>query len=72
MTVKEILTEYLKSNGFDGLCGFDCGCPLDDLIPCSDASDLCVPGYKTPCDCGGGCEYHISETKEKQEEKDDS
>ena len=40
MTAKEIIEEYLKSHGFDGLCHprTECGCGLDDLIgPCEGA-----------------------------------
>lgn len=47
-TVKEILIEYLKAGGFDGLaCAeFECGCFLDDLIPCGDFCGDCRPGRK--------------------------
>ena len=51
MTVKEIVIEYLKANGYDGLCGEECGCAIDDLVPCdSDPSD-CKPGYIHYSDC---------------------
>ena len=33
MNVKEIVKKYLDENGFDGLCGFHCGCEKDDLAP---------------------------------------
>ena len=46
MTVKEIVKKYLEDNGYDGLCTFDCGCPIDDLIPCGDCFESCVPGHK--------------------------
>ena len=72
MTVREIIEKYLKENEFDGLCGDDCGCPIDDLMPCMcDSMDSCVPGYKVPCDCGGGCDYHISESKDQKEEEEE-
>jgi hypothetical protein len=50
MTVKEIALEWLKANGFTGLCCQDCGCGIDDLMPCVE-SDIgeCVPAHK--CDC---------------------
>lgn len=69
MTVKEMIEKYLRDNGFDGLCNDDCGCPLDDLMPCCDSIEGCVPGYKVPCDCGEGCDYHISESKDHKEEQ---
>lgn len=36
ITVKTILEYHLKSIGADGLCnpGEECGCGLDDLMPC--------------------------------------
>ncbi len=46
MTVEEIVIEYLKANGFDGLYNDDCGCFLDDLIPCSECCSNCQPGYR--------------------------
>lgn len=48
MTCKEIIEQYLKEKGFDGLCGDDCGCGIDDLMPCFDAWTECVPGFKGP------------------------
>lgn len=45
-TVKEIIAEYLTVNEFDGLCCDECGCQLSDLIPCGQACDRCVPGYR--------------------------
>lgn len=51
MNVKEIVAEYLKTNGFDGLHAEDqCGCRLDDLIPCDDACGSCTAGYLLPGD----------------------
>ena len=45
MNVKEIVHEYLRVNGYDGLCSDDCGCGLDDLAPCEQCFDACVPAY---------------------------
>jgi len=54
MTVKEIIKKHLIDNGYDGLYdsqqGCDCGCMIDDLIPCDGPSDHCYPGYKIDCD----------------------
>jgi hypothetical protein len=64
LNVAEIVSGYLVKNGFDGLVGDECGCALDDLIAC-DSEDVlnCSPGYKIPCTCGEGCEWHISINK---------
>jgi hypothetical protein len=43
-TVKQILIEYLKSKGYDGLYFEDCGCKLDCLIPCCEYFAQCKPG----------------------------
>lgn len=63
MTVKEIMREWLKSNGYDGLCspGY-CGCDLDDLMACcSESVTMCEPAYKRHCDrCAYGPNYYKS------------
>lgn len=49
MTVKEIVFDYLATRGYGGLCNDDCGCPIDDLMPCcSNGCAGCVPGYRQP------------------------
>ena len=58
MTVKEILADWLKSHNWDGLAGDECGCELNDLMPC-DSPDQCVPGIRGPCDCGESHDWHI-------------
>lgn len=64
-TVGEILREYLKANGYEGLAGEECSCEIDNLCPYECADVLgCVPGHKVPCDCGEGCEWHIGIKKE--------
>ena len=49
MTVKQIVEERLRKDGFDGLCGGracdGCGCILDDLFPCGQDFSECVPGH---------------------------
>lgn len=62
--VKEILVEWLRSHGFDGLFfEGECACTVDDLAPCDSCFGDCVPGYCTPCNCGEGCAFHISRDK---------
>ena len=42
-----MIIKYLKENDYDGLCGDECGCELDDMFPCYEANVLdCQPGYK--------------------------
>lgn len=63
MTIKEIVTKYLKDNGFDGLFNEgQCGCELSDLMPCDEPQPDCAPGFKLPCpeDCGDH-DWHIGE-----------
>jgi len=56
MTAKEIIIKYLTDNGYDGLYNNDddCGCGIDDLLPCGASPDDCKPAYKCKCDlhCG--------------------
>ena len=51
MTVKEIVTEYLKAHGYDGLYTLGCACLTGELFVGCDGSDVCRPGYAQPCDC---------------------
>lgn len=46
MTVREIITAYLREHGYDGLCNDDCGCGIDDLAPCGGDYGRCVPAHK--------------------------
>jgi hypothetical protein len=62
MTVKDIVVLHLKANGFDGLTESvgDCACEVGDLMPCnSEGIDYCQPGYRVPCECGEGHQFHI-------------
>jgi len=65
ITVLDIVKQYLIANGYDGLYNEDCGCVVDDLIPCGDCFDNCIPGYKWDhCGCGCGCTEHIGPKEE--------
>ena len=47
MNVTEIVLEYLKREGYDGLCKDECGCTVDDFMPCGgEYIDDCEPAYK--------------------------
>lgn len=47
MNVKEILLNWLLSNGYDGFYNDDleCGCHISDLIRCGACMAECIPGY---------------------------
>ncbi len=69
MDIRQIVEKYLRKNKFDGLfSGWDCGCKIDDLMPCGEAPPECEPGYKMPCgnSCmlDGNCDWHIGLNKE--------
>ena len=49
LTISKIVHEYLKDNGYDGLCCEECGCGLDDLMPCDGDCINCVPAYINYC-----------------------
>jgi hypothetical protein len=60
-----IIKSYLISHEYDGLVSIDndCGCTLDDLMPCGgkDVMD-CIAGYWVKgCQplCGEGCDFHV-------------
>lgn len=48
MDLIEIVTEWLKEKGYDGLYDedYECGCILSDLMPCDEPRMRCCPGYK--------------------------
>jgi hypothetical protein len=74
MNGREIVEKYLRENGYDGLCGDECGCLVDDLMPCGETLEWCEPGYKVPCDedncpVDGKCDWHVSPTREEKSEK---
>ncbi len=63
--VAEMVSEWLRTNGYDGLCNPDaeCGCGLDDLVPCSYMDERrCVCAYEIQDKEGrpGDCLYCTS------------
>ena len=53
--VSQIVSDYLRENGFDGLYNAgECACKIDDLGPCDCSIMNCEPGYLQPCppECG--------------------
>lgn len=71
MNVRQIVEQWLRANGYDGLSGLDCCCEVNDLMPCGEYVDGCEAGYKVPCpgaeDCAadGDCPWHINTSKPK-------
>ena len=69
MEIRQIVEQWLRANGYDGLTTVDCGCVVDDLMPCGEYVADCEAGYKVPClgggDCpaDGDCPWHISTSK---------
>lgn len=59
MTICEILKKWLKENGYDGLYWDGCGCAIGDLMPCGEPNEDCSAGIFQPCNCGGGCDFHL-------------
>lgn len=47
--VRGIVIDFLKANGYDGLCGCECGCGSDDLMPCGGNWSDCAPGHEWRC-----------------------
>lgn len=64
MIAKEIVKNYLKRNGYDGLAGDECGCERSDLMPCGEFGANCEAGHKVKCDCDcGECELAVRGSK---------
>ena len=72
MEVCEIVEEYLRKNKCDGLWNpeTECGCEVDDLAPCGEGYFNCVAGYRQPCDCGEGCDFHTGPPIDENEEEE--
>ena len=54
-TAKEIVIDYLKANGYDGLYSTsrfcdECVCLLADFEPCGEVLEDCAPGYRNDCE----------------------
>jgi hypothetical protein len=62
MNCIEIVKQYLKEHGYDGLCDIFCGCAIGDLTPCGNISNDCKPGYKVLCvNCKEKCSEYPDE-----------
>lgn len=59
-TLKDMVQKWLELNDeYNGLCSNECGCEVEDLMPCSEQGILdCVLGHKQHCkDCVSRCEH---------------
>ncbi len=47
-TVRDIVTEYLRANGYDGLCNahYECECSIGILFACGEYDKRCTAGHK--------------------------
>ena len=71
MTVREIIVEYLKAHGCDGLAGEDCGCGIGDIAPCGlscNSLDCVLAKYRKCNDCEFKWVYYIMFPDEMPEE----
>jgi hypothetical protein len=66
MTIKDIVKEWLDKHGYDGLYTIECGCFLDDLMPC-DTPDRCKPGVRRKGEFPYEDELWIGPPKEENE-----
>jgi hypothetical protein len=48
ITVRDIVIEYLQKNNYEGIYNeeIECGCFIDDLVPCGGSCCECSPGVK--------------------------
>ena len=64
MDCLKIVKNYLISNGFDGLqAEAECGCEIDDLVPCGNDFSQCTPGYKVSPPDDGDFDFYICGSK---------
>jgi hypothetical protein len=50
MDVRAIVKQYMENNGYTALCNDECGCSLDDFMPCDcDCIADCEVGYANHC-----------------------
>lgn len=73
MILKELVADWLKTHGYDGLYheNPECACLCEELMPCDEPGTSCRPGIKVPCDgslenCP--CPWHIEAREELKEE----
>ena len=69
MIVKEMVVEWLKAHGYDGLWHDQgCGCVIEDLMPCCSDTSMCEAGYRLPGD--DDSPYYVGPVKPQEEVAD--
>ena len=55
--VQNIILEYIKKNGYIGLCNDECGCGcgLEDFMPCGEDCSQCEPALHKKWDEDEDC-----------------
>ena len=72
MTVEKILREWLVAHRCDGLCGYDeCGCGIDDFMPCGCSGLDCVAAKSGPVPDGEDADTWFYPYEEASEEEAD-
>lgn len=74
ITVLDILDQYLRANGYDGLVNPDaeCGCRLGDLRPCASDFSGCEPAYRREHEDGWRmCRRKADAEASKEDNQDD-
>lgn len=63
--VEQIISDYLKANGYDGLVceGEKCGCQLGDLAPCGEMRLDCAAAHKVQQPDGAEYDFMMYEGK---------
>lgn len=66
LNVVDIVKKYLIDNGYDGLWNpeYECGCELNELMPCDINMTECGPGYLHKADPMTGYDFMIGPDKE--------
>lgn len=61
MELFDITKKWLEENGYDGLSLLeeDCGCALEDFMPCCEPSPRCEAGYCREAPEGSSVDYFI-------------
>lgn len=68
LTVNDMIKRFLKDNGYDGLFyDGECGCELNDLVPCGADPSQCEPGYKVMNNMNDEYDFNIVPKKPTKE-----
>jgi hypothetical protein len=64
--VYEILEQAIRAAGGQGLCNpeIDCGCGLDDLVPCESDPSFCQIGFEVRCEKCGQVWYYATRNED--------